>query len=154
MPVTAQSNVGALLQLIGGSGNVFSGAGSPEGVQTADIGDVFQRTNGGPGNSLYLKVADSGGNTGWVPSGPLLEEDLSSQVDGVVTTFNMTGNAFQSVAFQILVEVRLNGVGMRQGATNDYTITESGGLGTGFDTVEFNYTPTSDDILIVRFLPL
>lgn len=41
-----------------------SGEGSPEGVVTANSGCIFQRTDGGAGTSLYVKVGDAS-NTGW-----------------------------------------------------------------------------------------
>lgn len=42
-----------------------TGAGSPEGVVTANSGAIYQRTDGGASTSLYVKVGD-GTNTGWV----------------------------------------------------------------------------------------
>ncbi len=41
------------------------GAGSPEGVITAGIGSIYQRTDGGANTSLYVKESGTG-NTGWV----------------------------------------------------------------------------------------
>ena len=41
------------------------GAGSPEGVVTAGIGSIYQRTNGGANTSMYVKESGTG-NTGWV----------------------------------------------------------------------------------------
>ena len=43
---------------------VCSGAGSPEGVLTAPVGSLYQRTDGGIGTTLYSKEAGSG-NAGW-----------------------------------------------------------------------------------------
>lgn len=153
--VTASSNFGALLDIIAaGSGSISSGAGSPEGAVIGSVGDLYRRTNGGPGNSLYLKISGNSTNTGWAPAGPALTEDLSAQVNGVLSTFTMTGNAYQNSGAGILVEVYLNGSLQRQGALNDYTITESGGGGTGFDTISFTFVPTIGDVLLVRYLPL
>lgn len=44
---------------------MYSGAGSPEGVQTANVGSLYLRNNGGAGTCLYIKESGSG-NTGWV----------------------------------------------------------------------------------------
>lgn len=42
-----------------------SGTGTPEGVVTGNVGDLFSRTDGGAATSFYVK--ESGvGNTGWV----------------------------------------------------------------------------------------
>jgi len=43
----------------------LTGANSPEGVVTADVGSLFTRTNGGAGTTLYIKESGTG-NTGWV----------------------------------------------------------------------------------------
>lgn len=42
-----------------------SGAGSPEGTVTANVGSLYTRTNGGAGTTLYVKESGAG-NTGWV----------------------------------------------------------------------------------------
>jgi hypothetical protein len=55
------------LSLTLGANNVriFTGTGSPEGVQTADVGSLFLRTDGGAGTTLYVKETGTG-TTGWV----------------------------------------------------------------------------------------
>ena len=47
---------------------IRSGSGSPEGIVTAPIGSIFQRGDGGVGESLYTKESGAG-NTGWVAPG-------------------------------------------------------------------------------------
>lgn len=42
-----------------------SGAGTPEGLITANVGSVYTRTDGGAGTTLYVKESGTG-NTGWV----------------------------------------------------------------------------------------
>lgn len=42
-----------------------SGAGSPEGVVTANRGAIYQRTDGGAVTTLYVKTSGDGTNTGW-----------------------------------------------------------------------------------------
>ena len=46
--------------------NFRSGTGSPEGVVTAPVGTVFERTDGGVSTALYIKETGAG-NTGWAP---------------------------------------------------------------------------------------
>jgi len=48
------------------SGAQWRGAGSPESVVTAPAGSLFQRTDGTPGKTLYVKDAGTG-TTGWLP---------------------------------------------------------------------------------------
>lgn len=43
----------------------LTGAGTPEGAITANVGSIFTRTNGGAGTTLYIKESGTG-NTGWV----------------------------------------------------------------------------------------
>lgn len=45
--------------------DVLSGTGTPEGAVTGTVGQLFRRTNGGTGTTLYIKETGSG-NTGWV----------------------------------------------------------------------------------------
>lgn len=150
------SNFRALLDLIGPIGVIRRGAGSPDGSEVGDIGDIYARTDGGPGNAVYLKVADPGLNTGWVPVGPSLEDDLTSQLDGTATTFTLSSGAkaFHNPAYQIVLEVYLDGQRLIRGGSADYTVAESGGPSTGFDTISFNFTPRADSKLIVLYLPL
>ena len=55
--------------LLGDGDCEFStGAGSPEGVVTGDVCDLFVRTDGGAATTLYIKESGSG-NTGWTPTG-------------------------------------------------------------------------------------
>lgn len=45
---------------------ISSGAGSPEGVVTADVGSLYLRTDGGAGTALYVKESGVNTNTGWI----------------------------------------------------------------------------------------
>lgn len=45
-----------------------SGAGSPEGSVTANVGALYSRNNGSTGTTLYVKETGTG-NTGWVAAG-------------------------------------------------------------------------------------
>jgi len=46
------------------SDNIKRGAGTPEGVVAGKVGDMFTRTDGGVGTTLYVKESGTG-NTGW-----------------------------------------------------------------------------------------
>ena len=57
-------NLGNTMWHAGIAGPFYKGAGSPEGVVTAPVGAIYQRTDGGASSTLYVK--ESGfGNTGW-----------------------------------------------------------------------------------------
>lgn len=47
-----------------GTVGLWDGTGSPEGVVTAPVGDIFMRTDGGAGTTYYVKESGAG-NTGW-----------------------------------------------------------------------------------------
>lgn len=47
---------------------LYAGSGSPEGSVTAEIGSLYQRSNGSTGTAVYRKESGSG-NTGWVAIG-------------------------------------------------------------------------------------
>lgn len=42
------------------------GTGSPNGVVTGDIGNLYINTSGGAGTTLYVKESGTATNTGWV----------------------------------------------------------------------------------------
>lgn len=46
------------------SDNIKRGTGSPEGAVTGNVGDIYIRTDGTPGATLYVKESGTG-NTGW-----------------------------------------------------------------------------------------
>ena len=48
----------------GNSGPFYKGTGSPEGVVTAPVGAIYQRTDGSAGTTLYVKE-EATGNAGW-----------------------------------------------------------------------------------------
>lgn len=98
---------------------------------------------------------------GWIPlssgggSGTrVYNEVLTGVIDDVNTTFTT------SVFFTPGTEaVYFNGVRQWPGVGNDYSISESGGIGTGYDTVTFAVAPRtrpgpkSDDRVTVDYTP-
>jgi hypothetical protein len=65
-PFNQQAFKGQKVQERGGGGGgatSLSGSGSPEGVQTADVGTIY--TDLDPPYALWIKTAGSGNNTGW-----------------------------------------------------------------------------------------
>lgn len=123
--------------------NLRQGTGSPEGVVTATIGTIWQRTDGGAGNAWYIKCASSGGNTGWAPGGPRVLEEFTAAGSAIFTTGRPF---FTSVSLSISLFVTWNGIRQREGAANDYQI-------TGASQITFNATPLSGDIIGIEYLP-
>lgn len=77
---------------------------------------------------------------------------LVGTINGVNTVFVLPGGAKTNIAADI--RPLLNGARLNEGVGNDFVASESGGLGTGFDTVTFLLPPKVGDILIVDFIPL
>lgn len=48
------------------AGTFYYGTGSPEGIVVANIGDIYLRSDGDQGTSIYFKTRSNGLNTGWL----------------------------------------------------------------------------------------
>lgn len=46
--------------------SLTSGTGTPQGAVTANVGAMYQRTDGGGATTLYVKESGANTNTGWV----------------------------------------------------------------------------------------
>jgi len=126
---------------------LLSGAGSPEGVTAGPVGAFYSRTDGAGGNSQYLKQSGAG-NTGWVPAGPMVEEEFTSV--GVASF--VTGRAVFQDPLTLGIrnlDVYWNGVLQRQGGTEDYTVV----FGGASATITFLVTPPASDLITISYLP-
>lgn len=71
-----------------------------------------------------------------------VDEQLVGVVDNMNTIFTIpTGKFIQNNTYKIVVYIN----GVKQFYTQDYLIAESGGLGTGYDTVIFTIAPSVVD---------
>lgn len=52
---------------------ILKGTGTPEGADQGNVGDIFFRTDGGAGTTMYWKETGSG-NTGWASKGSMSSE--------------------------------------------------------------------------------
>ena len=93
------------------------------------------------GNFDYVLRPGEGQVTGEVPSGA---------IDNVNTDFT-TSNDFRPGSERVYY----NGERLQSGAGNDYTISESGGFGTGFDTIVLAFAPKpapgNPDVLLIDY---
>lgn len=83
----------------------------------------------------YIRRKGEGQVVGALPSGV---------IDGVNTLFT-TSSFFQEDS----IAVYYNGQRLRRGASNDYVVSESGGIGTGFDTIDLTFAPRSSPMVDV-----
>lgn len=70
------------------------GPGSPEGTVTAVVGELYRRTDGGPGTTLYIKESGAG-NTGWravsvPPAAPVVASVVATLTDAQIKTLPTT----------------------------------------------------------------
>jgi|MudIll2142460700_1097286.scaffolds.fasta_scaffold00003_135 hypothetical protein len=76
--------------------------------------------------------------------------DLLGLKDGTNTTFQ-TPEIFMQQG-TVVIQVYWNGQRLRLGSTNDYTVAESGGVGTGFDTIIMAIAPRNTDVLLADYI--
>lgn len=76
---------------------------------------------------------------------------INEAPDGVRTSFTTAVDFKVGAGEEEMVFV--NGDLQRRDASCDYTVSESGGAGTGFDTITFNYTLISSDQITMFAIP-
>jgi hypothetical protein len=82
---------------------------------------------------------------------PLTGQLLSGTIDGANTVFSTTRPFLHTANLQEAVYLR--GLRRCEGVGADYLAVESGGLGTGFDTVVFTNPPRVGDTLLIDYYP-
>lgn len=80
------------------------------------------------------------------PGARVYDDRPAGVVDGANTTFT-TSNAFRLGTQRVL----LNGVVQALGPSCDYTVSESGGPGTGYDTIVFSFPPIATDSIAIDY---
>lgn len=71
--------------------------------------------------------------------------------DGVRVTFSITEDYIHTVVGK--ESVFYNGQRLKEGSGNDYVATESGGVGTGYDSIVMAIAPHSDAELLIDYVP-
>lgn len=77
-------------------------------------------------------------------------KELLGTKNGINITFTTPDVFIQSG--ETVIRVFLNGQRLLLGASNDYTVSESGGPGTGFDTVTLAVAPLGYDNLTADYM--
>lgn len=98
------TTITATASFVNGTCKLVTGAGSPEGVQTAPVCSRYLRTDGSTGTTLYIKESGAG-DTGWVAVSP---SSVSWTVPGTIgsgtpntgafTTLSVTGQVTSTLA--------------------------------------------------------
>jgi hypothetical protein len=76
-------------------------------------------------------------------------QGLLGTIDGVNTVFSTAKNFLHTASFQEAVYLR--GLRRCEGVGADYVASESGGPGTGFDTITFANPPRVGDTIIIDY---
>ncbi len=97
--------------------NLRSGTGSPEGVVTAPVGTVFERTDGGTGTTLYIKETGAG-NTGWVA--------VAASGTGTVTSVSVT--TANGVSGSVATATTTPAISLTLGAITPSSVASSGAV--------------------------
>jgi hypothetical protein len=63
--VIDNSGTGSFARLKSGSATISSGTGVPNNVVSGNVGDLFLRTDGGAGSTLWVKESGNGTTSGW-----------------------------------------------------------------------------------------
>lgn len=81
--------------------DIYEGFGSPEGVVTAKMGDVYINRNGGTSSTFWMKETGFNTNTGWVAAGTggsagWIDEQVFTATEGqtefIINEFNFDAN--------------------------------------------------------------
>lgn len=127
--------------------NLLVGAGTPEGSVVAPISTIFQRTDGGAGNSVYFKQSGAAA-TGWVPAGPPVFETFVAVGMPDFTTSRAVFDDPLALGVENIA-VFWNGVLQREGPGDDYTVM----FNPTSATVTFSTTLPAGDFITIRYLP-
>lgn len=81
------------------------------------------------------------------------DEQLVGAINGVNQVFTLPNSEKALVVDPgVKIKVYYNGQRFHEGGANDFSSSESGGAGTGFDTVTFNFvTPIAGDIVTADY---
>jgi hypothetical protein len=100
---------------------------------------------------MRLQVSASGAQVASILLGKFRwDQDLIGDKNGMNVTFKTPEIFVQSS--NLRVRVHLNGQRLRLGASNDYTVAESSGVGTGFDTIILAIAPRNHDVVIADYI--
>lgn len=126
-----------------------------EGCQQCEVASPFpvEARNPIDSNQIFARMFNSLDILcGLVVSGPSIgirfyNETPSGAIDGVNTDYLVSQRFFANRE-----SVYLNGVRQKPGATCDYVRLESGGSGTGFDTIRFvHFAPIPGDSILIDY---
>ncbi len=83
------------------------------------------------------------------------DEQLVGATNGVNVTFILpNGDKAINQEPGAKVKVYYNGQRLHEGGANDFAVSESGGAGTGFDTVLLSVSPRSGDLISADYIKL
>jgi hypothetical protein len=127
-PAQAQTTTGRFGRILLNSAcTLRTGTGSPESAVTGNVCDLYLRTNGGTGTTLYIKETGTG-NTGWVAvsagtsGAPTTATYITQTADGTLSAEQALG----SLATGLMNSTTTTGVVSTLAPTDDNVVVGSG----------------------------
>lgn len=93
----------------------------------------------------WIKIADPNSMAGRLKTGV----HLTGPIDGLNTVFTAPDLFVHDGTSNEMVYLR--GLRLREGVGNDYVASESGGVGSGYDTITLARPPRVNDVLLVDY---
>jgi len=105
---------------------------------------------------MLLTVTGNGGLGPYQLAAHLREdEQLVGATNGVNGTFTLpNGDKAINQEPGAKIKVYYNGQRLHEGLLNDFVVAESGGVGTGYDTVNLFFAPLAGDLLTADYIKL
>lgn len=97
----------------------------------------------------FIGCDGQGGGTGDVPAGLRTNVIALGVINGVNTVFSTPDNFIHDGVTNEAVFLR--GKRCLEGSGNDYVAVESGGVGTGYDTIVFTRAPRPGDNILLDY---
>lgn len=95
--------------------------------------------------TVWIKFAEPGGAVGRLKT----NVELLGATDGVNTVFTTPDYFLHDGTSNEMLYLR--GVRLKEGVGNDYLVSESGGVGAGYDTITFDRAPRSGDTILIDY---
>lgn len=87
---------------------------------------------------MILSSQSGSGKAAWILINRMRwDKDLVGVKNGANQDFTIPGGEKFLQVGELVIRVYRNGLRMRLGSSNDYVVSESGGMGTGYDTITF-----------------
>jgi len=131
-----------------GTPKIYSGTGSPEGVQTATVSSLYFRTDGSTGTTLYTKESGTG-NAGWAVVAPSV---INWAVPGIIGSTTPNSGIFTTLSaatYQYQIQAPTYGASVAIDASLGQYAVITATNNTAF-TIQNPTSPSTGQILMIQ----